>query len=217
MKKMLSVLFIAFLLSGCASLPKREFIDGIFTSNKPDIKLKINDDFTYIGKYNLTFQNYGEDFEKSESHVFIYASQGTVKRILTIRFKDLVEEDFQYMANDPFGKVPEKNRFETGKIDLSGVKHDYCLGFFPVSKDLIQDFSRKEGYLLPDCVLMDQFVRIVSKGNNNKIEIIYYEDSAESLNKCDVWEAGNLGKPQKLYLEGFAKRAVESFTILKAK
>jgi hypothetical protein len=222
MKIKLLLLLSVFLITACSNVPVREIKrddtvskNMLISPKDPEITVKPNSDFTYLGKQELYDKDNTDNkyIEKVEQHTYVYASQGKAKKILIIKFYSILEGS-DYTFSGLFWNF--KHIISQGTILLNdNNKYSYCIGVKPSKYDDVALALIEKGFLLPDCFMIKETGRIYSSKFNKKLVISYYEDIADSGIDCQEWEWGQMSKEKKYFLEGFIKRSKESFEIEK--
>jgi hypothetical protein len=189
---------------------------NVFISKKdPEIKIKPNSDFTYLGSQELYDKDNSDSkyIEKVEEHTYIYLSQGKAKKILSIRFYSILESDYTFSPD--FFSFRLKGVLSKGTVALNdGNKYSYCIGIMASKFDDTAMSLIEKGYLLPECFMVKETGRIYSKKFDKRILITYYEDLGDTGIDCSEWQWGKDSKEKKYFMEGFIKRSKEAFEVI---
>ena len=204
--------FILIVLSGCSSLStEREVLqDNTFTSSRyPEINIKIDDGFTYVGKatatkYNKHKTHPGGSNVFFESHIFCeFDSRRKIKSAVVIR---LLKINSGIWLPDNFSNV--KYQLESGITNVGGLNYQYVT--FPDTSPFI-DYEElylfDSGYQIPNCFLVKAIARREGAKNKNKYYVAYLEATDTILDgkyRCKTWvDANILEHEQKDYLYSF--------------
>ncbi len=209
------------ILSACSHVPERHVqrdetaSKNIFVSEKdPDITIKPNSDFIYIGSKELYDKGSRDTqyVEKMEQYTYIYVSQGKAKRILVVKFCTIIDDSYTFLSD--FFSFRIKGILARGTELLSdGNKYGYCIGTMTSEYDDTSMALVEKGYLLPECLMVKEMGRIYSEKYDKKILISYYEDIDDTGIDCSDWQWGLGSKEKKYFIEGFIKRSKEAFYI----
>ena len=203
-RKVFFILALACLIAlmGCAEIDKiqsaRSVRDNVFfSSSNPQIRMKVNPDFTYLGMTEVTpgMNRQGglrpaldDDEINNRQFSYLFAKttatrelvKGVVIRLCTI-------------TGDPNQWSPEmltgaENILETGKINiedksspdgiLSG-REAYRYGIFTASEVLLRNEAaliKGKGIAIPGCLLVKILEKSTGLGNKSRIHILYFED-----------------------------------------
>lgn len=225
-----------FTLSGCQSLDdslrtvrvQRSVENNVFSSSFPEIRLKVNQDFTYLGSARIDKDEtkagkskddkVGSSFEATsylfgrldESKVL---SKGVIVRVFVARGDpNQLVQNKQLME----GNVPEAV-LEKGEMKILDEQYHYDLYtegalFTEGERGLIT------GGQAPACTLVKQLEGTAGLGNKSRVQIYYFEDvsrACASLPCGGCMDAKNLSAEQKQLLQGFTDRSYAGIRFLK--
>lgn len=190
-----------------------------YSSHYPKIDIKINPDFKYIGKQERAKHikyAYDPGGSKVEANTYTFCQIGDnkiVKKGVLIGFYRISQG---YWLPDLFSNV--KNKLDSGSVKIKGKSYQYAVNaaarFFPRDvKEAIYD----RGYIISNCYLWKGLARTVTRTEDTKTYIYYFEDIAYGDIKygCGQWQnATMLSDEQTVFLKEFIDRSEKNIQIL---
>ena len=215
---LLPSLLILVLLSGCASLQaKREVFENTFYSSYPEIQIKIGSEFEYIGETSEAEMRQAQDSSYTGNvqkhwYLFVQSDEQRVKKAVSIQ----IQKAPTHFVSDIYGRV--KNYHDRGTCELGGVSWQYCSRLVYTSMaGSVTRFATKQGYVVPECLLVKQTSKVFGSRNNYLITISYLEVPPISGYVCNSWAPNStLTHSQREYIEQFKRNSETSFKILKS-
>jgi hypothetical protein len=198
----IAILLCLIALSGCAEIDKfqttRSVRDNVFfSSSNPQIRMKVNPEFTYLGMTEMTREagkegglvialDDGEINNRQFSYFFATtAADGKLLKGVVIRLSIITGDPNQWSPDLLAGA---ENVLEQGKIRIDdnsspdGIlasKEPYRYGIFTGSRVLLKEeasYITAKGITLPGCLLVKTLEKAVSLGNKSRMQILYFED-----------------------------------------
>jgi hypothetical protein len=219
MKNLAIFLFISIQIFcfGCASLkPERNVVDNVFYSSFPKIKIKIDEDFKYLG--DVSKEGDVEGIETTlhgnvTDYPFIVAQKNYVKKALIIKIS---KTSGYYRLRHP--KNIEEKAIEYGSAKIGDNKYLYDIkGASPTLGGYLVKHIYEKGYIM-SCGILSRYYRIA--GANNYLEtIMYYERIPDdSTLNCGTWlNKIYITENHLSYIEEYKKRFESSFEIAGSK
>jgi hypothetical protein len=201
------VFFIGTLLcliafAGCAEVdkfqPTRSVGDNVFfSSSNPQIRMKVNPDFTYLGMTEMTHEANREgglrpalddDEANSRQFSYLFAKTTDAKRLVkgvVIRLSIITGDPNQWSPDLLLGA---ENVLEAGKIRIEdkssaegilAIKEPYRYGIFTGTDILLRNEASHitaKGITIPGCLLVKTLEKATSLGNKSRMHILYFED-----------------------------------------
>ncbi|MBW2636460.1 MAG: SHOCT domain-containing protein [Deltaproteobacteria bacterium] len=218
--------------SGCAEVdkfqPRRSVQDNVFfSSSNPQIRMKVNPDFTYLGMTEMTHEANQEgglvialDDDEINSRQFSYlfaktTATGKLLKGVVIRLTLITGDPNQWSPDLLAGA---ENVLETGKVRIEDKSsHDgilasrepYRYGIFTGSRVLLSEEDSHitaKGITIPRCLLVKTLEKATSLGNKSRMHILYFEDiGADACNA--LTEASTPSGDQMALVTSFVGRS----------
>jgi hypothetical protein len=221
-----TVLYIALLFliysSGCKSLDelqiKRSIADNIFTSSLPDITLKINQEYKYIGETKLVTESRDmsntmglhENKLQDTSYIFGHFDQnGILTKGILVRLSILTGDPNQAGQYQPLKK---ESILDSG---MEKILDNEYQSFVYTQNDIFTQGEKKliSQHPLPTCYLVKLLERKDGLGNKSRIDLYYFEDVASvcGYSPCEAcFKQGNLSNSQNQIMSAFIERSYAS-------
>jgi hypothetical protein len=229
-KTVLSIAFIFFICSsGCSSLGelqiRRSVADNMFQSSLPDITLKINQGFKYIGETKHVAENQEmsntmglhEKNMQDTSYIFGQFDQdGTLTKGILMRLMILTGDPNQAVLYQP----PKKESILNSGIEK--ILDNEYQSFVYTQNDLFTQEEKKliSQHPLPTCYLVKLLERKDGLGNKSRIALFYFENSASVCgdSPCEVcFKQGDLSNSQKQIMSAFIERSYASVRFIESR
>jgi hypothetical protein len=189
-------------LAGCAEInklqPARSVRDNVFfSSSNPQIRMKVNPDFTYLGMTEGTpgknrtgglRPSLDDDEINNRQFSYLFAKTTAPREVVqgvVIRLTMITGDPNQWSPDLLSGA---ENILETGKIKIEdksspdGIlsnKETYRYGIFTSSEVLLRNEAALitgKGMTIPGCLLVKTLEKSTGLGNKSLMHIIYFED-----------------------------------------
>lgn len=229
-KKRVLYIVLIFLIysSGCKSLDefqiKRSIEDNIFTSSFPDITLKINQEYKYIGEAELVTESRDnsstiglhENKLQDTSYIFGQFDQnGSLTKGILVRLSILTGDPNQPGQYQPFRK---ESILDSG---MEKILDDKYQSFVYTQGDIFTQGEKKliSQHPLPKCYIVKLLERKDGLGNKSQIGLYYFEDVASVCDDspCDAcFKQGNLSNSQKQIMSAFIERSYTSVRFIES-
>jgi hypothetical protein len=223
---LLLIVFVLIQLSGCKGLDEfrvqRSVENNVVYSSSPELTIKINQEFKYIGEVTFDKESKGESREaelhqnilKNTSYLFGQFDQGgRLSKGIYIRLIVITGDPSQPGQDQT---VMGRSILDSGKEKI--LDEEYQSLVF-TQNDI---FTKEEKTLLPQastttCYLVKLLQRKAGLGNKSRVEIYYYEDiSSEcgnsSCNEC--LKPGMLTDSQKQLMHDFTETSYASIRFM---
>jgi hypothetical protein len=189
--------------------PERTVTDNVLVSTTPVIKIKVADDFIYLGK--LDFILYG--VATVELFVFVSAQERKADRFLIFQFERYLD------TNTHTYTYPPTRVFSIGEHEYV---HDTFTG--PISDEMANpesdsaitlNYILEQGYTLPEEVITSRFVRLLDATRRSEILFSHNESLANlGYNAADISDDYRL-KPEHNHISDVqGQRALSTFTVI---
>jgi hypothetical protein len=202
------------LLVSCSAFQvKREVIDNTLMSNTPNVSIKVDPAYEYLG--NPHTRDTSESVGGSElqvnfdSYCFVEPKENVASKALAVQF----HRTQTYFVSDFFGDV---EGLKKGKQELSGKSFQYFVeSVHPSMNSHMTRLITDKGYTMP-FGLLKVYGRVYGAKGNMLVKVFYYEPLKGSGLDDLSWNSyKNLSKNQRDYLEEFDKRADASFELVR--
>jgi hypothetical protein len=229
-KKVLSIaLIFLFYSSGCASLDelqmKRSVADNMFHSTLPDINLKINQEFKYIGETKLVTETQEmsntmglhENKLQDTSYIFGQFDQdGRLTKGILVRLMILMGDPNQAGQYQPYKK---ESILDSG---IEKILDDEYQSFVYTQNDIFTQGEKKliSQHPHPTCYLVKLLERKDGLGNKSRIDLYYFENVASVCgdSPCEsCFKQGNLSNSQKQIMSAFIERSYASVRFIESR
>jgi hypothetical protein len=222
-KRIILILLVLILtlvsLSGCKGLDdlriRRGVENNVLTSSFPEINLKINQEFTYLGEVTLdeasqpplSVKDFHDSSIKNNSYLFGQFNQGgKLSKGVLVRMTVHMGDPSQQGQNTT---GEDRNVLDSGIERI--LEQDYQSLFY-TQHDI---FTKQEKGLLPQgssavCYLVKLLQKKAGLGNKSRVEIIYFEDIAAECgdSSCEgCLKAGMLTQTQIQHMREFSDRS----------
>jgi len=221
------------ILGGCQSMDNpmaRDLLDNlrtqssvegnVFTTNSPDVKIKVNPEMQYLGSVKLdkTYKNtlntrvkeMDESSFQATSYIFgqFNADKKLVKAVIVRSLLSNGDPNQVFHDFYPGLSIP----LDSGKMKILEEEYQYSLFaqqyfFAEEEKDLIRAAS------LPSCYLVKKIENRIGFGNKSKLQIFYLEDPG--LSQCNELNPASLTEQQKQLIQGFTDRSFQNIRFMK--
>lgn len=205
------------LLTGCARLKVERMVENnIFYSSYPNLKIRINPDFIYLGNIKPYLDGQSMDGSRElrnyfDNYIFIKQENNTVHQAMIIMF-----ETIETRFTDDFWKDVE-DKLASGNMIFGNETYAYYIKAIRPSKDsYIASFLLDNGgYEMPACALMKTVGKIQHLKENMLFQIMYFEAITGAAYPCQTWRRmGSIDDGQKKYLKQFDERFNSAFQFL---
>jgi hypothetical protein len=226
------VLVCLIAITGCAEIdkfqPTRSVRENVFfSSSNPQIRMKVNPDFTYLGMTETTHGtnregglNIALDEEEVNSSQVSYlfattTAAGEILKGIVIRIGIITGDPNQWSPDLLSGA---ENVLETGKIRIEdksspdGIlesKEPYRYGIFTGSRVLLRDEAshmRAKGITIPGCLLVKTLEKATGLGNKSRMHILYFEDIGSKA--CNaLTDASTPSEDERTLIASFISRS----------
>ena len=218
MQKVICGVFVVIIVSlfiGCASMrPQREVHDNTVTSTYPNVAVKIDPSFQYLGNPSeggtSKSVSGSRDLKISrDSYCFVAPEKDIAFKALAVQF----HKTETYFVSDFFGSAIG---LEKGATDLSGKKYQYFTRAVRPSMDShLTRHITDCGYSMP-FGLMKVYGRVYGAKGNILVKVYYYESLHSSGLSDASWKKyDELNNQQQEYLHDFNARADSLFELIK--
>ena len=153
----------------------RGFVDGVFVSEQPPLRIRVAPPMRYIGSFTFDVKSVA----RVERHVFVEADGLTVARMLVLHF-----ESFLPGVDDLYRYALSNTR------ELGGATYGRSAGTLSVREELTESpdaemahtaaFAMGHGLVLPDRHAVARYARVIGDDRRSELLIFYHEvDGAE--------------------------------------
>ncbi len=193
--------------------------DNVFTTNSPDVKIKVDPEMTYLGSvrldktYKNTLNTRAKELEDSsfQASSYIFGQFNADRRLVkAVVIRSLLA------SGDPNQVFPVfypgvMITLDSGKMRILEEEYRYSLSaqqyfFAEEEKGLIGAAS------LPPCYLIKKIENTMGFGNKSKLQIFYLEDAG--LSGCDELNPASLTEQQKQVIQGFTDRSFRNIRFM---
>ena len=210
----ISLLALTFLILFAGVKPERYVKDNVFHSTYPNLEVKVDPKYAYLGQFDYTLEMESRDgvqgrTGETKSYVFVDTVDKQVKRTVYIQIR---REQTKYIGN-LVGDI--KANLKTGTCNLGGKEYQCYTRVIDASSDEpMARFMQEKGYLLPDCMLTRVYVRADTDIGSYLVMIGYSEDLSPSSFDCREWQDQTLSTlEQENYLARFEQKSATSFQV----
>ncbi|MEZ5344673.1 MAG: hypothetical protein R2681_03860 [Pyrinomonadaceae bacterium] len=193
-----------------AQKPKRIVRDNLIISDAlPKIKVKVSDNFKYVGKFNFKIRNVAA----GERLVFIESKDKNVKRLFIAQFEGFmphIDDFYRYSFENALDLGGFKFRQNTYAYSNKTARTENPAG----EGVLTEDFLKGSGYELEDELMMSRFVTVA--GDDKKHELILYYLENVSETGAALKDLYKNDEPTDIWIEiskGLKARSLASFTV----
>ncbi|SRR2546423_6421539 len=177
----------------------------------PSIKIKVSKKYKYVGGQSFILYNVA----RAEQHYFTEAdSRHRIKRLLLFQFEGYLPTN-NHTYNYPLTKTVSIG----GQQFLTDTSFGNVAAFRQQRSDSDAargaNFLESKGYVLPNDVAFQRFVRMVDESNRSEFLIVFYED----LREFGVNAGEAAGENNAAWRDGVTRKlsehALKSFEILR--
>jgi hypothetical protein len=195
---LLLIISFTFLL-GCAGTKRGVQNNMFYSSSKPKMSIKIDQDFKYAeSKSNMevgTNPMAGNSTSNIKVVHYPFYNHGN-ERSIEIVIQEITTPNWFFLPGH-FRDV--ENKIESGDLVINGKKFEYCT--------TAQDIG------LSACMLSRVYGRTVSANNNCRI-IIFYNQTIRDYSICNDWKDNHLTETEKELLENFIADSEKDLKII---
>lgn len=213
MRNLVYALIFILILSSCT--PVRQVVNNHFTSSYPQMSVVIDPSFKYLGSVKQSFDSKSTNDEKmlrNDAEYFIFVKDICADNIISTGLHIEIRKIETYFVSNYYD-TKEKNQFDHGMIALGGNQYEFATKtVFPSMAGEITKYVKDNGYIIPNCIIMKSFSRIVY--SNTVISYNYYERLPGDFPDARDWkDKVLLTDPQKKFLKEFSKRCDKAFRL----
>jgi hypothetical protein len=190
----------------------RSVKNNILTSSEfPDIQVRLDKAFRYVGKFDFTIEN----IARGERYVFVDSKGRNVRRMFIFQFEEIIpesKETYNYSFRDALNLGGHKFRHGTYAYSNKEARRN------DPKKEaaLTADFLEKKGYVIDDEYMMSRFVTVPDAERKHELILFYLEAVSPTGHRLEeFYKDGEATPIWREISPGLTKRSHENFTVLK--
>ena len=200
---------VLLLLAGCAA--ERRVVGNTFQSSFPQMNIRVDDHFKYLGKTSKTGQVKTMDGTRdimTESEYYLFIPTNAKSHLQEFLMVHIQEIQTSWGSNSIYGN---QRNLDYSMVDLHGEKYEYYSRIFTHSANWqARNYLFDSGHTLPSCLLLGGFERITH--GKLMIGLYYYRDATAYEMSCkNKYSKESLSSKEQDGIQSLRQRALRFF------